>query len=135
MKSEDERMNAAAYIFAKWLTEKEQNLNFVTQSGYLPVTDAAFDSLFADITIVKNERYHSLYQAVDTMRKDYIFYAQPLYKGASDIQLGFETNVKEVLLSAHNQYGLRVAAGEDPDVVLEELVRSSLDELRKLSGL
>ena len=134
-KSEDERLNAAAYIFAKWLTEKEQNLNFVTQSGYLPVTDAAFDSLFADIGIVKNERYHGLYQAVDTMRKDYTFYAQPLYKGASDIQLGFETNVKEVLLSAHNQYGLRVAAGEDPDAVLEELVRSSLDELRKLSGL
>ena len=135
MKSEDARLNAAAYIFAKWLTEKEQNLNFVTQSGYLPVTDAAFDSLFADIGIVKNERYHSLYQAVDTMRKDYTFYAQPLYKGASDIQLGFETNVKEVLLLAHNQYGLRVAAGEDPDAVLEELVRSSLDELRKLSGL
>lgn len=135
MKSEDARLNAAAYIFAKWLTEKEQNLNFVTQSGYLPVTDAAFDSLFSDIGIVKNERYHSLYQAVDTMRKDYTFYAQPLYKGASDIQLGFETNVKEVLLSAHNQYGLRVAAGEDPDAVLEELVRSSLDELRKLSGL
>lgn len=135
MKSEDGRLNAAAYIFAKWLTEKEQNLNFVTQSGYLPVTDAAFDSLFSDIGIVKNERYHSLYQAVDTMRKDYTFYAQPLYKGASDIQLGFETNVKEVLLLAHNQYGLRVAAGEDPDAVLEELVRSSLDELRKLSGL
>ena len=135
MKSEDERLNAAAYIFAKWLTEKEQNLNFVTQSGYLPVTDAAFDSLFSDIGIVKNERYHSLYQAVDTMRKDYTFYAQPLYKGASDIQLGFETNVKEVLLLAHNQYGLRVAAGEDPDAVLEELVRSSLDQLRKLSGL
>ena len=107
----------------------------MTQSGYLPVTDAAFDSLFADIGIVKNERYHSLYQAVDTMRKDYTFYAQPLYRGASDIQLGFETNVKEVLLSAHNQYGLRVAAGEDPDAVLEELVRSSLDQLRKLSGL
>lgn len=135
MKSEDARLNAAAYIFAKWLTEKEQNLNFVTQSGYLPVTDAAFDSLFSDIGIVKNERYHSLYQAVDTMRKDYTFYAQPLYKGASDIQLGFESNVKEVLLLAHNQYGLRVAAGEDPDAVLEELVRSSLDELRKLSGL
>lgn len=134
MRSEDERKNVAAYIFAKWLTEKERNLNFVTQSGYLPVTDDAFHSLFADINIVKNEKYHSLYQAVDTMMKDYTFYAQPLYKGASNSQLGFETNVKEVLQAAHNQYTIRVAAGEDPNAVLDELIRSSLDQVKELSN-
>ena len=134
MKSENERKNTAAYIFAKWLTEKEQNLSFVTQAGYLPVTDAAFDSLFTDINIVKNEKYHSLYQAVDTMMQDYTFYEQPLYKGASGIQLGFETNVKEVLKAAHNQYVKRVGAGEDPNAVLDELTQSSLVQLKLLSN-
>ena len=66
--------------------------------------------------------------------KDYTFYAQPLYKGASNIQLGFETNVKEVLQAAHNQYTIRVAAGEDPNAVLDELIRSSLDQVKELSN-
>jgi hypothetical protein len=37
------------------------------------------------------------------------------------------------LLSAHNQYGKRVANGEDPDKVLAELVEASLAELKALS--
>ena len=129
MKSENECKNVAAYIFAKWLTEKEQNLSFVTQAGYLPITDEAFNDLFADINIVENKKYHSLYQAVDTMMRDYTFYAQPLYKGASNIQIGFETNVKEVLKAAHNQYVKRVGAGEDP-----ELAHSTLVQLKQLSN-
>lgn len=134
-KSDNERKNTAAYIFAKWLTAKEQNLSFVTQAGYLPVTDAAFDRLFADINVVENEKYHSLYQAVDTMMQSYTFHEQPLYKGASGIQLGFEANVKEVLKAARNQYIKRVAAGEDPNAVLDELIQSSLAQLKQLSNL
>jgi len=42
VKSDDERKNYAAYIFAKWLTEKKQNLEFVTSSGYIPVTNDAY---------------------------------------------------------------------------------------------
>ena len=133
-KSDNERKNTAAYIFAKWLTAKEQNLSFVTQAGYLPVTDDAFSTLFANISIVKNEKYHSLYQAVGTMMQDYTFYEQPLYKGASGVQLGFETNVKEVLKAAHNQYVKRVEAGEDPNAVLEELAQFSLHQLKLLSN-
>ena len=34
VKNNDERKNQAAYIFAKWLTEKEHNLDFVTNAGY-----------------------------------------------------------------------------------------------------
>ena len=49
------------------------------------------------------------------------------------IQDDFENNVKAVLRSAHIQYMKRVENGEDPDLVLDELVYSSLDELRNLS--
>lgn len=133
VKSEDERKNQAAYIFAKWLTEKEHNLEFVTNAGYLPVTTEAFDTLFHDFSMIEKEKYRSVYQAVGTMLEDYSFYALPLYDGASNIQLDFEKNVKAVLSSAHNQYVKRVAAGEDPTEVLNELVEVSLTELKALS--
>ena len=133
VKNSDERKNQAAYIFAKWLTEKEHNLDFVTNAGYLPVTTEAFDTLFKDISTIEKESYRSIYRAVDTMLEDYSFYALPLYDGASGVQLNFEKNVKAVLLSAHNQYGKRVANGEDPDKVLTELVEASLAELKALS--
>lgn len=133
VKSEDESKNQAAYIFAKWLTAKENNLNFVTQAGYLPVTEDAFTMLFEDISIVENKNYHSVYQTVDTMMQDYTFYALPLYDNASDTQSIFEQNVKSVLKSAHNQYIKRTQNGEDADAVLNELVEHSLSELNRLT--
>ena len=133
LENEDERKNYAAYIFAEWLTESENNLAFASQAGYLPVTTEAFELLFDKIdTMEKSSR--SLYQAVNTMMSDYILYALPLYAGASEKQLAFEKNVKTVLKSAHNHFLKRVSAGEDADAVLRELTAQSLDEIRRLSA-
>jgi len=133
VKSEDERKNYGAYIFAKWLTEKENNLSFVTSTGYLPVTDDAFSTLFSDTGIVAKESYRDLYNMMNSMMDSYTLVALPLYSNASDIQSRFEQNVKLVLRSAHNKYIERTASGEDKEAVLNELVASSLDELKKLS--
>ena len=133
VKSDDERKNYGAYIFAKWLTEKENNLRFVTSTGYLPVTDEAFAELFADTGIAEKESYRNLYSMMDGMMDSYELCALPLYKGASDIQSRFEQNVKLVLKSAHNQYAERTAGGEDKEAVLNELAASSLEELKRLS--
>ena len=134
VKNSDERKNYGAYLFARWLTEEENNLDFVTDAGYLPVTDAALDALFLDLSVVENADYHSLYHAVDIMVQNYEMYALPIYDGASEIQLNFEKNVKAVLKSAHNQYLKRVSEGEDPNSVLKELTDASLTELRSLSA-
>lgn len=133
VKSEDERKNYGAYIFAKWLTEKENNLRFVTNTGYLPVTDDAFTELFADTSIAQNESYRSLYDMMNGMMESYKLYSLPVYDNASDIQSRFEQNVKLVLKSAHNQYVERIANGEDKEAVLNELAAASLEELKKLS--
>lgn len=133
VKSEDERKNYGAYIFAKWLTEKENNLRFVTSTGYLPVTDDAFTELFADTSIAQNESYRSLYDMMNGMMESYKLYSLPVYDNASDIQSRFEQNVKLVLKSAHNQYVERIANGEDKEAVLNELAAASLEELKKLS--
>ena len=134
VRSSDERENYGAYLFAKWLTQAGNNLDFVTKAGYLPVTTAALDTLFRDLTIVENENYRSVYDAVDTMVRQYEMYSLPVYDDASEIQLNFEKNAKAVLKSAHSQYLKRVNDGEDPDAVLAELTDASLTELRSLSS-
>ena len=134
IKNSDERKNYGAYLFAKWLTEEENDLSFVTEAGYLPVTDEALDTLFRDLGVVENTDYHSLYNAVDIMVQNYEMYALPIYDGASEIQLNFEKNVKTVLKSAHNQYVKRVNEGEDSNRVLKELTDAYLTELRSLSA-
>ncbi len=133
VKSDDERKNYGAYIFAKWLTEKENNLSFVTSTGYLPVTDEAFAELFADTSIAETGSYKNLYDMMNGMMNGYKLYSLPVYDKASDIQSDFEQNVKLVLKSAHNQYVERTANGEDKEAVLNELAASSLEELKRLS--
>jgi len=134
IRSDNELKNQAAYIFAKWITENEHNLDFVTQAGYLPITKEAMDTLFFDLSVVENENYHSVYKAVETMNREYTFYQLPLYSGASETQEDFENNVRTVLKSAHTQYLKRIEDGEDAELVLNELAASSLDELRSLSS-
>lgn len=131
--SENEIKNQAAYIFAKWLTRQENNLNFVTRAGYLPVIDEAISTLFSDISIVENENYRGTYEAVDKMNREYTFCPLPLYNGASDIQNDFENNVKTALRAARVQYMKRIANGEASGLVLEELAEASLVELISLS--
>lgn len=133
IKSDDERKNYAAYIFAKWLTEKENNVDFVVRAGYLPVTGDAFSSLISDTGIADKESYRNLYDMLGGMVTSYELHALPLYPNASDTQSRFEQNVKLVLKSAHNQFVERTANGEDKDTVLSELINSSLSEIKKLS--
>ena len=134
LKSEDEARNRAACIFAKWITEKENNLRFTTSAGYLPVQTEAFELLFSSPDLAETQTYSSLYQTVRTTMEVYDLYSVPLYENASTIQRNFETNVKLTLKSAHNLYLERVSQGEDPEMVLEELAASSLNELKALSG-
>ena len=52
----------AAVTFAKWLTEPDRNLDFVCQTGYMPVTNGAFDKI--DGYRFKNDDYKKLYSAL-----------------------------------------------------------------------
>lgn len=134
LKNKDEKKNYAAYLFAKWITEKEQNLNFVTQAGYIPVKTEAFDALFTDIQNIENEKFHNLYEAVSTMTDQYELYALPVYPNASEIQNSFENNVKTVLKSYHNQYIKQINQAADPDALLDDMAASSMMDLIELSS-
>lgn len=131
MKSDNEDMNRAKAVFAAWIAEKEHNLDFVTRSGYLPVTDAAFETLFNELDRVENEKYRMLYSAVSEQYDGgYSFCTVPLFDGASDTQKSFETLMKSTLGAAHEEFVARVAAGEAGEAVMAELTAGALSAVR-----
>lgn len=126
VKSEDEQKNEAAAVFAKWITEKQHNLDFVTKAGYLPVTDSAFEALFENTDTVENAKYKMLYNAVnDQYDNGYTFCSLPLFDGASDTQKDFEKVIKSSLSKAHDEYVKRITDGENKDAVMNALIESS----------
>ena len=129
MKSDDERKNEAAAVFAKWITDKENSINFVTKAGYLPVKKDSFEHLFENIDNVENEKYRMLYNAVKDMSGNYTYCKVPVYDGASKMQATFEKDVKAVLNASHAEYLSRIEKGEASDSLIDELVNAALAEI------
>lgn len=132
IRSEDERKNKAAAVFANWITGSGHNVEFVTQTGYLPVTQDGFDKLLDHTIVVENEKYRMLYAAVSSMYGEYTFCALPRYDGAGDLQPAFEKAVKTALNTAHEEYMRRTAAGENAETVMAELEAGALAEVMRL---
>lgn len=132
IRSKDERRNKAAVLFASWITRSSHNVEFVTKTGYLPVTTEGMSTLLSDTSAVKNEKYRMLYSAVSGMHGSYAFCALPRYERAADVQTAFEKSMKLVLGNAHEEYMRRVQAGEDAASLMEELENHALTELRSL---
>ena len=132
VKNEDERKNEAAALFAKWITQKQQNFEFATKSGYLPVTDEAFEELFANISSVENEKYRMLYSAVKTQYDNgYDFCSIPLFESAADTQKNFEKIMKSCLSQAHEELVARMKNGESMDSLLTELTTKALNNVKE----
>ena len=80
-KTTDQKAEAAA-LFVRWLTEAERNLDFVAQTGYMPVRSGAFDAIADyDNFPAPEESYRQLYAALKTMREDYSPVSEPRFEG------------------------------------------------------
>lgn len=131
VKSDDEKKNEAIALFVKWLTEKEHNLHLTTEMGYLPVTKVAFEALFENLNEVENPKYRLVYEAISQMYDKYDFIPLPLFDNSADVQKKFEESVKTVLSEAHKTYIKRINDGADKEAVLNKLLRTSLNSLKK----
>lgn len=56
----------AAAVFLRWLTEQQRNLEFAADTGYMPVSSAAFDAI-ADYPF-EQQSYQRLYDVYNEMR-------------------------------------------------------------------
>jgi multiple sugar transport system substrate-binding protein len=76
----DSAREEAACVFLRWLTQPAQNMRFIAQTGYLPVTRQAFEQdLSAAPETLSDPRIQKMLTAVLAMYKDYAFFTAPGY--------------------------------------------------------
>lgn len=109
-----EQKAEAAAVFLHWFTEKQRNLEFVVETGYMPVNNGAFEAIegypFA------NESYKDLYMAIKTMRETY---TPVVLSSPSDFY-----EKEKALIEAQRQrlpdWQQRARQGESADTLAEE---------------
>ncbi len=126
VKNQDERYNEGAAVFAKWISQKEHNLPFVSTSGYLPAHNDAFEELFAHPEKVEIPKYRKLYTMMAKYNKNIKYLYLPQYKDNYQVQTNFERDIRAVLNEQRARYMQMMAIGTANEEVLEQLIQESL---------
>ncbi len=88
----------AATLFLKWFTQPEQNMRFVSSTGYLPVTKKAFENnMKQEIKTAKNANLKKLLRAANQMYGEYTFMIPPNYESFDSLSKGYEINLKQAM--------------------------------------
>ena len=117
----------AAVTFLKWLTEPEHNVEFATRTGYMPVTQAAFETeLPKAIEGLGSAKYASLYQAYLNTQQNYKFYVPPQLKSYLSLETMLEDHVRAQLAMGRRDY---LEAGETG---LEQISADQLQSFREI---
>ena len=87
----DELSQYAASIFLKWFTQSDNNLQFVAQAGYLPVTKDANSVEALDTAIEENdlEISQSVYNTLKAFIENFdstTFYSYPCFDNATELR-------------------------------------------------
>lgn len=117
----------AAVTFLKWLTEPEHNVDFVTQTGYMPVTRTAFETqLPKAIEGLESPKYASLYQAYLDTQANYEFYVPPQLETYLSLETTLEDQVRAQLALGRQDY---LDAGETE---LEQISANRFQTFREI---
>ena len=86
VRSTPEKAKATA-IFARWLLAPENNVPFVTKTGYFPVTTSAY-SEFMDTygDNLPTEGYREVYRAVEDIHATFAFYPPPFFDAFGTVE-------------------------------------------------
>lgn len=96
-KTTDKKEYAAA-VFLKWLTASEQNMKFISKTGYLPVTKKAFEEdMEAHLSTVEDPRIKKMLTAVMSMYDSYNLFTPPTFNEFDAITKEYDTNFKTLL--------------------------------------
>ena len=115
-KTTDQKAEAAT-LFVRWLTEAERNLDFVAQTGYMPVRNGAFDGIENYSKYPEPvESYQQLFTALKTMRENYTPVSEPCFEG----YYGKVAALYDGLRQMQQEFPQRAASGEDVNILAEE---------------
>ena len=95
----------AAAVFLKWFTAPEQNLKFVSSTGYLPVTHQAFNNIAEhENSLHKNENIKKLLEAAIKVHQEYDFFIPPVFDAYNSLSKKYEQEMKALAKSSREEY-------------------------------
>ncbi len=101
----DEKKEYAACDFIKWLTAASQNMKFVDETGYLPVTKQAFEQdMTTHLETVENAQVKKMLTSVMDMYDDYTFFTAPTYSNFDSDSSSFEEKLYTVLSGDRDEF-------------------------------
>lgn len=123
----DEKHEYASAVFLKWFTEKERNIDFSVESGYLPVKEDAcnYDEMIKiaedDGKELSDVSKSTLKLAIDEI-KDYNLYTMPPFKNSAEIRDYLGNHIQDTANEDYSEISEKIKNGEDRETVLEEYV-------------
>lgn len=95
----------ASVEFLKWFTSPEQNMKFISETGYLPVTKKAFETkVDENINKATNENIKKLLKTAVTMYREYDFYVPPVFDELDSLDKFYTNMLKEAAIKARMDY-------------------------------
>ena len=100
--------------FLRWLTEQQRNLEFAADTGYMPVSSAAFDAI-ADYPF-EQQSYQRLYDVYNAMRIQNTPVSEPGIVGYHAKTKTFYDSLRQ----RQKDYPQRLAGGETLEALTAE---------------
>lgn len=120
----NEKKEYAASVFIKWLTSPEQNMRFISKTGYLPVTKQAFEQdMNTRIENIEDTQIRKMLTTVLSMYESYDLFTAPNFNNFDSVSNNYETNFKSLMAKQREEY----LAGS------EVTVKNALDEMKEMN--
>ncbi len=111
----------AAALFLQWLTQPEQNMRFVSSTGYLPVTKKAFENnMKREIDTAKTLNLKKLLKAASRMYEEYAFLVPPNFEKFDGLSKEYESKIKQLMIEGRARV---LRDNSTASVVSEDLYR------------
>jgi multiple sugar transport system substrate-binding protein len=118
VKKTEPKRELASAIFLKWLAEPAQNMRFVSETGYLPVTKEAFEEkMSGEIGAMENPVVKMLLEVAVKTYNEYDFITAPNTADFDALSKKYETDIKATMKSGRKQ----VTEGGDAATVNDTL--------------
>lgn len=111
-----DKKEEAATVFAKWFVEEKRNLDFVAQTGYMPVKIGAFEKLNG--YSFKTTALENTYSALKKTREDCAFLSESSSETYYKNTYSFYQSVRTLQKELSNKY----ASGETSEQIEAELM-------------
>ncbi|MGI6085739.1 MAG: extracellular solute-binding protein [Acetivibrionales bacterium] len=130
-KSTKEKEYASAE-FLKWFTAPEQNIRFISETGYIPVTKKAFETAIDEnIAKAENTNVKKLLKTAVTMYNEYDFYIPPVFDEFDKMEQTYTDRIKSAVVNARKDY-ISLLNEKNADEAYNEVSESAYEDFIEL---